>query len=255
MRTLTMTLTALVTAASMCAAADATDGKGKDVVAKPPPARSVPIPAPNRDVYLQSLRREHPRLLITAADVPRIKQLVQDDALAKAMYEQVRTKADKILDEPVSIYEIPDGLRLLATSRRVLERTYTLGLVWLVSGEPRYRDRLWRELEAAGGFKDWNPKHYLDTAEMMHAFAIAYDWLYGEWTEPERKLLRDAMVEKGLKLSDAQFKKGGWWVKGGNNWNFVCSGGSAMAALAPRLPALVPERSIACSMFSVVTTP
>ena len=24
----------------------------------------------------------------------------------------------------------------------------------------------------------WNPGHFLDTAEMMHAVAVGYDWLY-----------------------------------------------------------------------------
>lgn len=223
MKPIKVILTTFIVAFFMCAATDTS--------ATPSEVQFVPIKAPTLDTYRQKLRREHPRLLITSVDVLRIKQLVQDDVLAKQIYLQVKKKADEILDEPVSKYELPDGKRLSA-SRRVLVCSYTLGLVWLVGSEQRYRDRLWQELKAAGDFKDWNPKQYIETAEMMHAFAIAYDWLYNSWTESERKFLKEAMVEKGLKLSDALFKKGGGWVKGSNNWNFVCSGGSAMAALA-----------------------
>ena len=43
-----------------------------------------------------------------------------------------------------------------------------------------------KELRAAAAFPDWNPSHFLDTAEMTHAFAIGYDWLY-EGLGPEAR--------------------------------------------------------------------
>ena len=47
-----------------------------------------------------------------------------------ALYAKLLREGDKILTEPPSKSEIPDGLRLLSTSRRVLHRVYTLGLLY-----------------------------------------------------------------------------------------------------------------------------
>jgi hypothetical protein len=95
-----------------------------------------------------------------------------------------------------------------------------------------YAERMWRELATAAAFKDWNPSHFLDTAEMTHAFAIAYDWLYDVWTPEQRAALRQAMVEKGLKPALKVYRARNWWAKSRHNWNQVCNGGIGMGALA-----------------------
>ena len=52
------------------------------------------------------------------------------------------------------------------------------------------------EMNAAAAFKDWNPARWIDTAEMTHAFAIGYDWLYNALTPEERGTIREAIVTK-----------------------------------------------------------
>jgi hypothetical protein len=96
----------------------------------------------------------------------------------------------------------------------------------------RYRDRLWQEMETVAAFKDFNPKHFLDTAEMTHALAIAYDWLYGDWTEPQRTVIREAIVRHGLKPGLAVYQSRGGWPRSEHNWNQVCNGGMTLGALA-----------------------
>ena len=54
-----------------------------------------------------------------------------------------------MLSQAPSKYEIPDGLRLLSTSRRVLNRIQSLGLVYQVERDKRMAERAWKELEAA----------------------------------------------------------------------------------------------------------
>ncbi len=188
--------------------------------------------APAPTDWLAHLRAEHPRLLATKADFERLKQRVQTNELARQFYERLRSQAERICQEPPSRYEIPDGLRLLATSRRVLQRVYTLALVYRLSGERRFAERAWQELHAAANFPDWNPRHFLDTAEMAHAFAIGYDWLYDAWTNEQRQVLRDAMVTKGLQPALKIYREKGWWSQARHNWNQVCNGGIGMAALA-----------------------
>jgi hypothetical protein len=136
------------------------------------------------------------------------------------------------LSQKPSRYEIPDGLRLLATSRRVVQRVYTLALLKHLDGDQRYAERAWQELDAAAKFPDWNTRHFLDTAEMTHAFAIGYDWLYDSWTPEQRTTLQQAMVEKGLKPALKLYRAHSGWTRARHNWNQVCNGGIGMGALA-----------------------
>jgi hypothetical protein len=188
------------------------------------------IPAPEH--ALATLRPEHPRIMADAAAFERIRAAVAKGGLPAALYREVKQKADKTLGEKVSIYEKPDGRRLLTVSRRVRDRVAALALVARAESDPRYAERAWRELEAASRFPDWNPAHFLDTAEMTHAFALGYDWLYDRWKDEQRRALRLAILEKGLKpgLKAYAGKKG--WPHNENNWNQVCNGGLISGALA-----------------------
>src|SRR6266851_4042147 len=75
---------------------------------------------------------------------------------------------------------------------------HPLALVYRISGETKYLERAVTELRAAAAFPDWNPSHFLDVAEMTHAFAIGYDWLFHDLSPEDRALFRKAITEKGL---------------------------------------------------------
>ena len=60
-------------------------------------------------------------------------------------------------------------------------------------------DRLYNQTENLQ-FKDWNPARFLDTAEMTHAFAIGYDWLWHEWMPEQRDVLHQAIVKLSIHL-------------------------------------------------------
>ena len=188
------------------------------------------VPPPEK--ILAALRLEHPRVMVEPGTFDAMKALVRGEGLPARIYGDVKKSADQMLAAPVSKYEKPDGRRLLSVSRRVLDRVRTLALVNRLEGDPRYADRAWKELEAAAAFQDWNPAHFLDTAEMTHAFALGYDWLYDRWTEDQRRVLREAIVSKGLRegLKVYESKKG--WHRNENNWNQVCNGGLISGALA-----------------------
>lgn len=196
------------------------------------PAAETPVSIPPADEILSTLRPEHPRLMLTQAKLQSLKQQIQKGELLGRWYAGLEESAVKTLDQKPSIYELPDGRRLLSVSRRVKERVRLLAFVYCLGGEKRFADRAWQELEAAAEFPDWNPKHFLDTAEMTHALAIGYDWLYDCWTAEQRQVLREAIVGKGFKPALAVYKKGGGWSRQENNWNQVCNGGIGMGALA-----------------------
>src|SRR5262245_38092840 len=106
-------------------------------------AQAEPLVVPPPVEILAGLHKEHPRLLLTADGFVRLKGRVGTDARLKEWRQTLRERAQQVLTEPPSRYEIPDGLRLLATSRRVLHRVYLLALLHRLDGERRWAERAW----------------------------------------------------------------------------------------------------------------
>lgn len=181
----------------------------------------------------------HPRLLVTAERFEEIAKLKEYDPVISKVWKALLADAEAALAEPVSVYCIYDGIRLLQICRNVLERMRTLGMAYRVTGEEKYAVRAWKEMEAAAAFPDWNPYHFLDVGEMCAALALGYDWLYDWLKEEQRQVIRTALVEKGLRVVmidylDQPRKRSYDWCHSPiiDNWSFVCNGGVAMAALA-----------------------
>jgi Heparinase II/III-like protein/Domain of unknown function (DUF4962) len=196
---------------------------------------NMALKIPSAKAILAKLHPDHPRIMARGEDFERVKTRVANDPMARRWFAKVRKDADKLLAAEPSKYEIPDGKRLLATSRRVLDRVTTLAMVYRLSGDKKYADRAWTELSAAAKFKDWNPPHFLDTAEMTQAFSIGYDWLFDVWTARQKETLRRAIVTHGLEPGLACHEgrgKSNWWPRCSHNWNQVCNGGLVSGALA-----------------------
>lgn len=192
---------------------------------------------PPVEAFRARLRPGHPRLILLDEDLPRIRALVGENPLGQAWYETVKANAQRLHDRPPRHHELPDGRRLLSVSRDVLNRMYHWGLLYRLEGDRKWLDRAWLEMAAVVEFPDWNPNHYLDTAEMMHALAIGYDWFYNDLTAEQRATIREGLWRHGLRLSHAAYtgikaEGGQGWRGVENNWNFVCNGGSAIAAMA-----------------------
>lgn len=193
---------------------------------------------------LRQVPPTHPRLFLPAGgEVALGGRIAADAAMALARDGLIR-EADRILTtEPVQRVLI--GRRLLDKSRTCLSRMLHLGFAWRLTGDTRYLARARAELTAVAQFSDWNPRHFLDVAEMTTAVAIGYDWFHAEWDEAMRALLRKAILEKGLRPS-LEFNA---WTRSNNNWNQVCNGGMTVGALAiaesePELAAQIIARAI-----------
>ncbi|NCA86460.1 MAG: hypothetical protein EOM83_12960, partial [Clostridia bacterium] len=135
------------------------------------------------------------------------------------LIKEIQRNAQRLYDRPVRKYELPDGRRLLSISRDVLDRIYHWGLLYRLEGDRKWLDRAYQEMTAVAAFPDWNPSHYLDTAEMMHAFAIGYDWFYQGFSEEQRKLVREALWQHGLRLSYSSYM--GLEAEGMQGWKGV----------------------------------
>ena len=187
----------------------------------------------------------HPRIIMTEADFARLREN-RENGIYKKLLDAIFEKANKALLMSVTEYEIPDGIRLLGAARRIGDILMNLSIAYLVSGEKRYLERAIKEIEAACAFPDFNPFSYLGSAELCNGLAVAYDWLYNDLSEQTRALLREALVEKGLKSVMEEYedapehknclnpKRGYKWYqdKPGDNWKMVCNGSLALSVLA-----------------------
>ncbi len=192
-----------------------------------------------RDMIEKSGMNAHPRIMMSEEKLAKLKAHIGDDSVTAILLEKLRGEADRILNQPVCEYEIPDGIRLLETSKRIQRRVAALALAYNIFGNEIYAQRAYAELEAACRFSDWNPRHFLDTAEMSTGFAIGYDWLYHWMNEEQRSLIRQNMIEKGFAqvmedFEDKPRTRTYKWYQDypGDNWKLVCTGSMSLAALA-----------------------
>ncbi len=190
-------------------------------------------PQPGESSLLDTLATGHPRVLATQERFDWLKaQIAANPTGNQAVWynNKLLTRANAILTEPVNVYDSSDNLDV---TRSVLERIYTLALVWQVSGDNQYAERAWEELDAARNFPSWQPSKFLCVAEMTHAFAIGMDWFYHYWSASRMTSIRNAIVNKGFNPGIADYDGNEWWTRNdANNWNLVCNGGLVLGVLA-----------------------
>ena len=173
----------------------------------------------------------HPRIILTADRLDEIKSLTFTDPFLASQREQLLKRAQAIFTERHVQYEVQGG-RLLFESRRLLDYVLCLGLAYHLTGDSRFRDRVISEIMLASAFPDWHPEHFLDTAEMMTAMALGYDWLYFELTDEQKATVSTAIIEKGLRPAEDAYNRRIWWTSSYNNWNIVCNSALIVASLA-----------------------
>lgn len=121
----------------------------------------------------------HPRLFMRAGDEKAIKKMLKSKEnryLLESHYHCFDI-ADKALSSPV--FKWPGEGHILSTSRNTLCRIINLCYAYRMTGSVAYAKRAEEELlNVCVTFPHWDPDHWLDTAEMMTAVAIGYDWLF-----------------------------------------------------------------------------
>ncbi|NJK91059.1 MAG: hypothetical protein HC904_04035 [Blastochloris sp.] len=150
------------------------------------------------DSPLAGLKKEHPRLLVDAGTWESLRQQRQDDQRLDQLLGRLEELGRLELGKPPMAYE-KRGRRLLSVSRMVLRRVLLWSLNYRITGDKVFLQASEKEMLNAAGFADWNPNHFLDTAEMTAALALGYDWLYDELDPATRQALVTAIKEKGLK--------------------------------------------------------
>ncbi len=179
---------------------------------------------------LSTLDKGHPRLMLKDNDLKDLKeQHKKDKALQKCLRDVIQ-QADSYAKKTMLTYR-KIGPRLLHVSRECLHRIYALCLAYRWTGKEKYAAKAVDNLLTVCAFKDWNPSHFLDTAEMSHAVGLGYDWLYSYLDAGTREKIKAGLIKNGLGPGLRAYEKS-WWSKSEHNWNQVCNGGMIIGALA-----------------------
>ncbi|MFN7564275.1 MAG: PA14 domain-containing protein, partial [Prosthecobacter sp.] len=138
---------------------------------------------PTETNLLNTMAQDHPRLFATAERFAKLKAayLSPTASQQKTWAQNAINSANGILTAAPVVYAPDVRSVILTQSRTVVDRMYKLGLAWQLTGDAQYAERAWTELNTVADntlFPNWNPSHFLDTAEMTHACAIGYDWFY-----------------------------------------------------------------------------
>lgn len=179
---------------------------------------------------------QHPRIQATKEDFDRIRSEIKTNRYKQRWANGIISAANLVLAaEPVK-YELPDGERLLSICREVLSRMYSLGMAYQITGDKKYSERAYTELETVCKFNDWHPAHHLDPCEMATAVAIGYDWMYDAFTEGQRKVIEQGMYNNAFYDAWLSYQSTSSAMTNSavatNNHNIVCNGGFLIGALA-----------------------
>ena len=177
---------------------------------------------------------EHPFVLADKKAFDNIRKEVKNNSFndyTKALYTYVIDNADALLDEsiyPVLEYTLDEEDSILPISREVINRMIILGYAWQVTGDEKYADRAWKELENVCSYEDWCPSHFLATAEMALATSIGYDWFFDYLNQEQKDLLANTTWEYTINhgLDDNH-----WFTWSKNNWNSICYSGLGIASM------------------------
>ncbi len=196
----------------------------------------------------------HPSILINQDDDLLIKRSVNESPSLKIIHEIIIGESNRMLSMPCLKYE-KIGWRLLDVSRECFRRVFFLSYAYRFTGNEKYAKCAEAEMLAVSEFKDWNPTHFLDVAEMTFGVAIGYDWLYNYLSDDSKNKIGDAIINHGIKPSmDTKYNG---WLNSSSNWNQVCNVGIMYGAIAirdrdPELAKTIIDRSVKSVLIPMI---
>lgn len=206
---------------------------------------------PTEEEIEVALNSAHPRLMVTDFDA--LAQSIKTDADYKKWYysnkgtanenqNSVEYRAQLYAGYDMPVYEDDDSERIVSASTfrdRVILFAFNHKITNRVYSKPSdyYKNKVWEYLNSAKDWPDWGHENeFLNTADMIMAYAIAYDWLYDEWTDEEKKIIRDTLKSKGLNYAQSIYNGNpndySSWIDRENNWTAWCNSPILLGALA-----------------------
>lgn len=198
--------------------------------------RALPAAGAGRRPRPARLLGAHPRLVATANDFTDVLTRIGTDPTSAQWFGTLRALADELLTVPPPTFDSTD---LQDIARTAVNRMYTLGMMYHLGGGAAYATRAWQEAAAIAAFPRWSrndparlASDFLPLAEMTHAMAIAYDWLYPWMTTAQRDVVGTAIATLGLGPAMDAYATNSVYVTSSNNVGIVTNSGFGLGALA-----------------------
>lgn len=209
---------------------------GEDIV------RDLLFQSPTSEEITQAFNKtgaQHPRIIASAEDFARVRELIKTDAKMKEMAKKFLTKADGYMETPHMRYWYENETQLLNQARAAENRLPNLALAYNITLDKKYADRAIAEMMTMVNFPGWQITNSLSNATMGYLVAICYDWLYDLLT-PEQKAATEQAIYRfqlqptleGYRDPSLVWNMASHWVYEASNWTAVCNGSAMMSALA-----------------------
>lgn len=182
----------------------------------------------------------HPRLIFTEDKFAKIRAEINNpngDPVYKKLFKELSSHCEAYMKQTPSGYEIRDNIRLLYVVRENANRMLALSIMYNLTGEEKYARRAYEEMYVSACFVDFNPYHFLDVGEMAACLGLSYDWMYNWMDDDQRRIIREAIVKKGIYPIIEDFdgvprsRSWNWRGELADNWCLVISG-VAVGAMA-----------------------
>ncbi len=185
---------------------------------------------------LEPVSGNHPRILLDDMEFASVMKEVESgqNPVLSMLHSEIMYMADNagMSSEPLTFTLDVSGRRILDVSRNALMRIFSCAYAYRYTGEKRYLEHAEKDLADVCSFESWNAgRHFLDAGEMAAAVGLGYDWLYGHLSRETLDKCESAVVQYAFRPA----MEGIWnldFYSAGSNWNQVCNGGLAVAALA-----------------------
>lgn len=178
----------------------------------------------------------HPRIIFDSQEFRQLKNEIKSDRneSVSLMHGHLVSFADLCVADTAALRYVKDASnkRIWRVARRATNRLVSCAYAYKMTGRKEYLRKAEADLIAVCSFKDWNPNHFLDVAEMSVGVSLAYDWLYHDLKKATKAEVVRALTEYALKPSRLGNRKYTWFYNRANNWNQVCNAALTCAAFA-----------------------
>ena len=168
----------------------------------------------------------HPSMFFDKERLEKMREWTKTDEYMRKSYARLIDTCEALLKGGPLTVPSPINSRNLISG----------ALAYLLSGDQRYKDWVWDSMYALTVKQNmWNEGHesYLTVGDMMRAVSYVYDWMYNDWDEEQRMIVRNAIVHYGaeptLHYTRAYNKFAG---ETGGNWGQVIMSGLCATGLA-----------------------
>lgn len=191
----------------------------------------------------------HPRLIAGREDFERVKRESASDEGLAYIVNMIISQADALMERDIcTTYTFQDAFRQNGFAANFEKRMMYLGFAYQITGEKKYVDRAWLEIEGICKYPDINENHPIDAGSYSAGLALGYDWLYNGLTEGQRRQMEEHAERLSLSVMDRVFYAGlpgstsnlstvstnvsSIFAKWISNYNLWVNGGLTLAAIA-----------------------